>query len=149
MGGRFQLAVASTSRPRGAVAVVKDIIIYTPPICYLRRPRPTPLQALSLISISNHRLDPVNVRAEAAKFHLLALARLDRQRVGINPLVRGDVRRVVRIRKDVEHCPFIDDRQERHCRDNLFQDVADFCLDLCFRFGRRSAAYNGVAELGK
>ena len=42
---------------------------------------------LSFIPIRHHGFNPVHVRAEAPQLHLLALARFDRQRVGIDPLV--------------------------------------------------------------
>ena len=94
---------------------------------------PNNLARSPLVAVRDHSLDPVHVRAEAPQLHLLALARLDRQRVRVHPLVRGHVRGLRCVREDVEHRWLVDDRQERHRRDDLLEDVAYFCLDLRFR----------------
>lgn len=97
---------------------------------------PSPLSDLSLVSICNHGLDPMHICTKAPKFDLLALRRLDRERVRIHPLVRGNVHRLRRVRQDVEHRRLVDDRQERHRRHYLLQDRPDFCLDLALGLGR-------------
>jgi hypothetical protein len=61
-------------------------------------------------AIRDHRVNTVHVRAEAAQLDLLTLPRLDRERVRVEPLVRGHVRRLGRVREDVEHRRFLDDR---------------------------------------
>jgi hypothetical protein len=72
----------------------------------------------------------MDVSAEAPQFDLLALARFDRQGVGIYPLVRGDISRFRSVGKDIEDCRLIDDRQEGHSRHDLFQNISYLCLNL-------------------
>lgn len=94
---------------------------------------------LSFIPIRHHGFNPVHVRAEAPQLHLLALARFDRQRVGIDPLVGRHVSGLRCVRQDVEHRRLINHRQEGNCRNNLLENVADFCLNFCLGLGGRSA----------
>lgn len=51
----------------------------------------------------------MHVGAETSELHLLTLARLDRQRVRVDPFVRRNVRRLGRVREDVENRGFIND----------------------------------------
>lgn len=48
---------------------------------------------LAVISIGNHRLDAMNIRAEAPQLDLLALACLDSKRISVHPLVRRYISR--------------------------------------------------------
>lgn len=74
----------------------------------------------------------MHVRAEAPQLDLLTLTRLDRERIRIDPLVCGHVRRVMRVRQDVEHGRIVDDGQKRHRRHDLFENIPDLSLDLGF-----------------
>ena len=67
-----------------------------------------------LVTIRNHGLNPVNIRAKAPQFHLLALAGFNGQRVSIHPLVRRDVRRLVSVYEDIEHGWLVDDGKKCH-----------------------------------
>ena len=69
---------------------------------------------LTLVTIRNHRLNPMHIRAEVSQFHLLALTCFDSQRICIHPLACGHLSRLVGIHEDVEHGRFVDDRQECH-----------------------------------
>ena len=52
----------------------------------------------------------MNVRAEAAQFHLLALTRLHRLRTRMDLLICRDVSRFMGMHEDVEHRWLVDDR---------------------------------------
>jgi hypothetical protein len=80
--------------------VVSTIAMITSQIC----------QSVStLITIRNHSLYPVNIRAKTSQLHLLALTGLNSQRIGIYPLIRRDIGRLVGVYKDVEHGCLVDD----------------------------------------
>ena len=69
---------------------------------------------LPFVTIRHHSLNPMNIRAEATQFHLLALTRLYSQRIRIYPLIRRDVSRFMGICEDVEHGRLVDDGQKCH-----------------------------------
>ena len=92
-------------------------------------PFPTDIH-LPFISVCDHRLDPMNVCTEASQLHLLTLARFDRERVRVNPLISGDVGGFLCVGEDVENGGFVNNGEKCHRRDNLFEDVSNFCLDL-------------------
>lgn len=85
---------------------------------------------LPFIPIGNHGFYAMHVGTEVAQLDLLTLARFDRQRIGVYPLVCGHVRRVVRIGQNIEDGRIVDDRQKRHGRDDLFENVTNLCLNL-------------------
>jgi hypothetical protein len=101
----------------------------------------------ALVPIGHHRFDAVDVRAEAAELHLLTLARLDGERIGIHPLVCGHVRRLVRIRQYVEDRWFLYDREKGHSGHDLLQYVPNFCLD--FGLGLRRWSGNEMSTVRK
>ena len=94
----------------------------------------------------------MHICAEAPQLHLLAFTGFDRQRVCINPFVRGHVGRLRSIREDVEHRRLVDYGKECDGRNNLFKDGPDLCLNICLRLGgrgcpesrRRSAKINDM-----
>lgn len=109
-----------------------------------------PPYPLPIVPVRHHRLNSVHVRAEAPQLHLLALARFDSQGVCVDPLVRRDVRRLRGICEDVEDGRLINDGQERHGRNYLFQDGPDLSLDFRFRFcGRTADDHRGESLAGK
>jgi len=67
-----------------------------------------------LVTIRNHSLNPVNIRAEVPQLHLLTLTGLNSQRIRVHPLIRRHVGRLVSVNEDVEHGWVIDDRQKCH-----------------------------------
>jgi hypothetical protein len=75
----------------------------------------------------------MHVSAEAPKLDLLALARFNRQRVRVHPLVCRYIGGFGRIRKNVENRRLVDDRQERYRRYDLLQDGPNLRLYLRLR----------------
>lgn len=71
-------------------------------------------RASPLVTIRNHGLDPVNIRAKAPQFHLLTLTGFNSQRISIHPLIRRDVGRLVGVYEDVEHGWLVDDGKKCH-----------------------------------
>ena len=57
----------------------------------------------------------MDIRTEVPQSDLLAFTSLYRQRIGINPLVCGDVGGFVSIGKNVEDGRLINDGEESHC----------------------------------
>lgn len=76
----------------------------------------------------------MHICAEAPELDLLAFARLNRQWVGVHPLVCGNVGRFRRVRQYIEHSRLLDDGEEGHRGDDLLEDGTDFCLNLGFGF---------------
>ena len=72
----------------------------------------------------------MNIRAEASQLHLLTLARLDCQRVCINPFISGHLGRLRGVSEDVEDSWLVDDWQEGHTRHDLLEDGSNFRLNL-------------------
>ena len=62
-----------------------------------------------LVTIRNHSLNSVDIRAEVPQLHLLTLTGLNSQRIRVHPFIRRDVGRFVGVYKDVEHGWVVDD----------------------------------------
>ena len=90
------------------------------------------LLILPIVPVRHHRVYPVNISAEATQLHLLALARLDRMRVCVHPLIGRNISRFRCVRQDVEHRRFGYHRQIRLRSCNVSQDGLDFRLYLRF-----------------
>ena len=99
---------------------------------------------LFFVTIRNHGLNPVNIGTKASHLHLLALASLNSQRIRVNPFVGRYIRRVRRVRKDIEHSRFVDDGQVGYHRDNLLEDRPYLRLDFGLWFWRNTATWINV-----
>lgn len=60
----------------------------------------------------------------------VSYVRGDISKLRVYPFVRGHIRRVMRVRQNVEDSWIIDDRQKGHGGDDLFEDIPNFGLDL-------------------
>jgi hypothetical protein len=67
---------------------------------------------LSFVTICNQRFYPVDISAKTSQLHLLALARLNRQWISVDPFIGRHVSGIMRICKDIEDSRRVNDREE-------------------------------------